>query len=51
MTTKTKKTAGKKSKKKLALNKETLRDLSPGAKGHAVRGGARIRPNTYETCV
>jgi hypothetical protein len=39
MTTKAKKIAGKKSQKKLALNKQTLRDLSP--EGKEVKGGQR----------
>ena len=39
MTTKAKKTAGKKAGKKLALNKETIRDLSAENRAGAVRGG------------
>ena len=40
MTTKTKNKGAKKAPRKLALNKETLRDLSAGGKAKAVRGGA-----------
>ena len=42
MTTKTKKKPDAKTRKRLTLNKETVRDLSVGgAKAGAVRGGAR----------
>ena len=40
MTTKAKNKVAKKAPRKLTLNKETLRDLSPGGKAKAVRGGA-----------
>jgi len=49
MTTKAKKTAGKKTGKKLALNKETIRDLSAENRAEAVRGGLASM-TTRETC-
>ena len=49
MTTKAKKTAGKKAGKKLALNKETIRDLSAENRAEAVRGRLASM-TTRETC-
>ena len=46
MTTKAKNKVSKKARKKLTLNKETLRDLSAGSKTEAVRGGAPT-PTSY----
>jgi hypothetical protein len=44
MTTKSKRQSSTTSrKKKLTINKETLRDLSVGEKGGAVRGGVASR--------
>ena len=50
MTTKAKKTENKKPRKKLALNKQTLRDLSFGDKAKAVRGGVQQVAPGNEHC-